>query len=216
MNISLEKMEVDSSAEKKNVKRMSVALALAILTASLVACSDGTHDSDRADTQNDNGGGREDTEDDNASDDAGVVVLTGHFIDSRVEGLAYATDTRTGYTDAEGSFLYLEGENIQFYIGDPFLTAQAWHLGSAQANQIMTPLDLTGEEFIEPSVVNMLRFLQTLDLDGNADDGITLPSVVDVLPDGSTTVDFNSSLSAFEKNPFVLDFIARARSVDSR
>ncbi len=215
MNISLEKMEVDSSAVTKNVKRMSVALALVIITTSLVACSDGTDSSGRTDTQNDNGNDNGNGGEGTEGDDAGVVVLTGHFIDSRVEGLAYATDTRNGYTDAEGSFLYLEGENIQFYIGDPFLTAQAWHLGSAQAHQIMSPLDLAGEEFIEPSVVNMLRFLQTLDLDGNADDGITLPSVVDVLPDGSASVDFNSSLSAFEQNPFVLDFIARARSVDS-
>jgi hypothetical protein len=95
---------------------------------------------------------------------------TGYFIDSPVEGLQYHTITWDSTTDSKGTFLYQDGEEITFSIGGVVL-------GRTQAKSIITPVDL--DNLVQPNfstrVINITRFLLSLDQDGNPGNGITIP-----------------------------------------
>lgn len=102
-------------------------------------------------------------------------VKTGIFVDSAVEGLFYRTPTRSGFTNVKGEFEYLAGETVSFYVGK-------LKLGSAEGVPVMTPITISSEKdatIYTKEVQNMAALLQTLDIDGNPDNGIKLvPEVV--------------------------------------
>ncbi|MDM8538348.1 ethylbenzene dehydrogenase-related protein [Desulfobacterales bacterium HSG17] len=130
-------------------------------------------------------------------------INTGRFVDSPVEGLRYGTATQSGITDAEGRFTYLDGETIDFSIGDLML-------GRGPAQEIMTPVHLVDGAIDEthPAVTNMARFMQSLDADGNLENGITIP------PQASTVllgrhIRFDYSVEDFENNHEVRSFFER-------
>ncbi|WOH36004.1 DM13 domain-containing protein [Thalassotalea fonticola] len=107
-----------------------------------------------------------------ASDDVNQVVepqeFSGQFIDYTVEGLRFKTTTREGLTNVNGEFVYLESETITFAIGDV-------NLPKIKAKSIITPLDVfASDDVYQVPVSNLLRLLQSLDNDGNADNGITI------------------------------------------
>jgi len=86
-------------------------------------------------------------------------ILSGVFIDAKVKGLHYKTATQNGYTNSEGKFKYVEGETIEFYLGDLLL-------GSAKAKKLMTPYTLSGDTNIQnPSfqTLNIAMLLQNFD-----------------------------------------------------
>jgi hypothetical protein len=113
------------------------------------------------------------------------AVFTGVFLDSAVEGLSYKTATNSGITNMLGEFSYQANEDVTFSIGDIVLPAVA-------AKSLLTPLDVMETDNINhPSVVNVLRLLQSLDEDGAADNGIKIPEVALGLAKG-LTVDFAS------------------------
>ncbi len=96
-------------------------------------------------------------------------IQRGVFIDSPVEGLEYRTETRHGYTDADGGFYYKPGETVLFSVG-------GLRFSEVEAQPTVTPLDIVGTENIEdPEVVNILRLLQSIDVDQNPANGITIP-----------------------------------------
>lgn len=96
------------------------------------------------------------------------IVKKGRFIDSPVAGLRYRTETRSGTTNANGEFTYLAGETVVFGLGDLEFPA-------VTAAQILTPLELAGVTDInDTGVVNMARLLQSLDMDCDPDNGITI------------------------------------------
>jgi hypothetical protein len=101
------------------------------------------------------------------------TALTGIFLDSPVGGLNYQTASMSGITDSAGTFMYHEGETITFLIGDIML-------GSAPGNFIMTPIDLVPGAVDEthPTVTNICRLLQSLDQDGNLENGIMITEVM--------------------------------------
>ena len=105
-------------------------------------------------------------------------VSIGVFIDSAVEGLYYETPSRSGYTNSTGEFEYLEGEKVSFYVGDI-------KLGSAIAKSVMTPITIASAKdasIYTNEVKYMAALLQTLDIDGNPDNGIKLiPDVVNAI-----------------------------------
>ena len=108
--------------------------------------------------------------------------LTGTFVDSAVSGLHYATDTQSGTTNEAGEYLFYPGESITFSVGSV-------QLPSAPATIEMTPLDLAGTDRLDSTVVvNILQFLQTLDDDQNADNGIELETAAAFI--NNLTVDF--------------------------
>ncbi len=117
-------------------------------------------------------------------------VKEGIFIDNLVQGLRYETATRAGVTDAAGIFRYKEGENILFYVGDILL-------GNAVAKPLITPLDLIyGADETNTGVINICRFLQTLDDDDSLNNGILVSQAVREGTVGMS-INFDSSLYGF-------------------
>ena len=136
------------------------------------------------------GGGGSSSSDNN---DAGSPAQTaqGVFIDSAVEGLEFASGQSSGVTDVNGTFTYEAGNSITFRVGDI-------EIGSATGGDTLTPLSLvTGAvDETDPQVVNIARFLQTLDDDGNADNGITITQLVRDQA-ASQSIEFDQSLNDF-------------------
>jgi predicted acyl esterase len=107
----------------------------------------------------------------------------GVFWDSPVQGLRFeTTEGNQGKTDKKGTFDYDPGESVTFYVGDILL-------GTAPARDMMTPCDLSPEfipgndlNVISTTIVsNMARFIQTLDEDGNVENGIKINIATDRL-----------------------------------
>lgn len=128
-------------------------------------------------------------------------VLQGVFVDSRVVGLQYQTETEIGITGPNGEFNYRSGETITFFIGDIVL-------GEAEAEPIMTPVDLVegATDQMDDEVTNIARLLQTLDDDGDPDNGILITQAVREVAVG-ITLDFNVTIDEFEDNPDVQDAV---------
>ncbi len=126
---------------------------------------------------------------------APAVVKEGVFVDSAVEGLTYATTSQTGLTDALGTFRYQEGEMVLFSVGDVVL-------GEAPGKGQLTPLDLVpaAADETDPTVSNICRFLQSLDLDGNPANGIHLSPEISNEVSGRN-IDFSLSIAGFETDP---------------
>ncbi|MCO4800139.1 MAG: DM13 domain-containing protein [Colwelliaceae bacterium] len=119
------------------------------------------------------GGGSGSSSTNNTSTTTPVVTpppatFTGVFVDSAVEGLQYQTATNEGMTNIDGEFIYQADEEITFSIGDIIFPAVV-------ANSVLTPLDiLKTTDINDPAVINMLRLLQSLDFDGDTDNGIQI------------------------------------------
>lgn len=96
------------------------------------------------------------------------VVLTGKLYDSSVSGVRYSTASQSGYTDAVGSFKYVEGEVVIFRIGD-------FVLGQAKGAPIIIPPALQDANGVSVDSALSLRLLQTLDSDNDPSNGITIP-----------------------------------------
>ena len=120
------------------------------------------------------GGGGSSSPDSNVQTSSGSNVQKGVFIDSAVEGITFKTATQSGTTESAGTFNYLPGEIVSFYIGDILI-------GSSQGQALLTPLDFvsgatdeTNPQVTDPYVTNILRFLQSLDSDNDPVNGITI------------------------------------------
>ncbi|MEE9912409.1 MAG: VOC family protein [Deltaproteobacteria bacterium] len=123
-------------------------------------------------------------------------VLTGTFVDGPVAGLGYTTPSLDGVTDATGAFRYRPGETVTFSAGEIVL-------GSAKGKAVMTPVDLVSgvASSANMTAVNISRFLQLVDVDGDHINGIEItPGIRDLLTwnaadgtnDGSIFEDENS------------------------
>lgn len=152
--------------------------------------------------------------------DAGVQ--TGYLVDSPIQGVGYATATRSGTTGADGSFTYLPGERVTFSIGTLVL-------GEGAAQALMTPFDLFPDaeapenqqalvrllrempdasqiriEDVTPAAsipggiqaINQLILLQALDSDSNPDNGITIAEGMAALLEGAD-IDFARAIGDF-------------------
>lgn len=111
-----------------------------------------------------------DTNDDGPGTDPVAETQTGVFRDSEVGGLKYETETKSGITDADGEFEYLEGETVTFYVGNIAI-------GSGPASEEMTPISIASTEnasIDSPEVKNIAAFLQTLDSDNDPSNGISI------------------------------------------
>lgn len=100
--------------------------------------------------------------------------LVGTFIDAPVSGLEFESSASNGVTDTNGNFTYRKGEKVKFKIGN-------LHLGAAEPkNGKVTPLDLIANASSagDTRVTRILRTLQSLDSDGDTDNGIQVSEVV--------------------------------------
>lgn len=117
--------------------------------------------------------------------------LTGTFVDSAVSGLDYqGSETAAGLTDQLGQFTYRQGETVTFNIGDLLL-------GSATGAERMTPLSITSDAVSaqDRRVSNKLILLQTLDADGDLNNGIQITDTI------REEVSLNADLIEFDQPP---------------
>ena len=113
-------------------------------------------------------------------------LSVGYFVDSAVKGLGYSTATQSGVTDESGKFSYLSGETVTFSLYGKDLISP---LGFSY----LTPFDLGNTDLNPNYSINLVRFLMALDEDGDASNGIQLPTVSAILD-----VEFNKSIADFE------------------
>ena len=114
------------------------------------------------------------------------TTYTGIFLDSVVDGLNYKTASQNGQTNGLGEFTFQEDEMITFSIG-------GIELPSTPAALYLTPLELYQTNDINKiEVVNLLRLLQSLDLDGDASNGIEITESTHQLA-ANLNIDFSAS-----------------------
>jgi hypothetical protein len=158
----------------------------------------------------DSGGG---DDDDAGDDEVSSQSQQGVFIDAPVAGISYETGGEIRITDEDGRFNYVPGVEVAFLIG-------GIQLGTAEGNNVITPIDLVAEanDADHPTVINILRFIQTLDDDGNPDNGITITAVVRDMA-GGRSVNFAQSVADFESDSNVisaLDELTAASAAGAR
>ena len=136
--------------------------------------------------------------------DATPETVSGVFIDSAVEGLRYVSGGLSGTTSASGAFQCQS--NIQFYVGDVLL-------GEASCDNVITPVDLVSgaSDPTHPAVSNIARFLQTLDDDGDPENGITITAAVAHLATGQA-IDFNSDFDTDTNIQSLVNTMTSARN----
>lgn len=159
-----------------------IIVALALILLLLAGCGGGSGDSN-----NDGGTPSSDT----SVPQPQTNVLQGVFVDSPVAGLSYETASQSGVTGADGSFFYESGEWVTFFLGGQ-------RLGDVRGQSMVTPLDLMGpySRITDNDVTNLSRLLQTLDQDGNPENGILLDGQV-VLIAEKYPFDFTLTPTAF-------------------
>ncbi len=117
---------------------------------------------------------------------AGPQTKKGVLLDSPVAGVQYQTATKSGTTNAAGEFDYVDGESVIFSIG-------GIQFPPVPAKGVVTPLDMAGTtDTNNQTAVNILRLLQTLDSNGNPDDGISISAGV-ISAAAGVSVDFTQS-----------------------
>lgn len=134
-------------------------------------------------------------------DGGDITSLTGQFLDSPVEGVSYVAGGLSGTTAADGSFCYGSGNSLFLSVGDV-------DLGDGIARSTFTPLTLVGTT--NPSnatVVNIASFLQTLDDDGNPNNGILISEAVRTAAIGKT-INFAQSTTDFANDGNVQTVVA--------
>jgi hypothetical protein len=92
---------------------------------------------------------------------------TGRLLDTAVGGVAYASPSGSGTTDEKGIFKYNHGDTVEFKLGSLIL-------GKSKGAAIVTPMELAGES--NARLHNLLILFQSLDADGNPENGITIPA----------------------------------------
>ncbi|RYF59426.1 MAG: hypothetical protein EOO27_09310 [Comamonadaceae bacterium] len=120
--------------------------------------------------------------------------LSGTFAGGPVAGLNYTgsvSGART--TDAEGRFQYASGETVSFSIG-------ALALGSAAGAESLSPLSLSegAASPADPQVSNRLVLLQSLDADGDLNNGIQITDTIrDTVSKQAAAINFKQPSAAF-------------------
>lgn len=119
---------------------------------------------------------------------------TGQFIDSAVEGLEYQSGSIRDLTSSDGSFRFEQGSSIRFFIGDIVL-------GEGTPSDVMSPLNIVAGSpgVTDDHVLNIARFLQTLDTDNDPTNGITISAFARQQAIGKT-IDFNVTAAEFAAN----------------
>lgn len=92
----------------------------------------------------------------------------GIFTDSAVAGISYQTSPggKSGKTSALGEYTFVDGDSVVFSIGGIALP-------EVSASGRVTPADMSSADNAD-QVTNILRLLQSMDDDGNPDNGINI------------------------------------------
>ena len=137
----------------------------------------------------------------------GDDILTGVFVDSPVEGLQWISGNMAGTTDVNGVFNYISGATVQFYVGDILI-------GEALGNSVIIPIDLVADaqDINHTTVINIVRFLMTLDDDNDAANGIKIVQAISDLALG-VSVDFTQSTADFTGSGHIQTLISTFTAV---
>ncbi|MBN1654720.1 MAG: carboxylesterase family protein [Deltaproteobacteria bacterium] len=137
-------------------------------------------------------------------DEDGSKSESGQFIGA-VSGLEFSTASISDTTDEDGGFTYRSNETITFSVG-------GLKLGSATGKSIITPLDIVPQatDAFDQRVNNILVFLQTLDKDGDLNNGIEITSDISkIVADYKDKIDFDQTTTAFASDAHVADLLLR-------
>jgi len=89
-----------------------------------------------------------------------------------IAGLRFETDSMSGVTDQDGNFDYVEGEDVRFYLGNTLI-------GEVKAKEVVSALDFLSAGDHPDKLQNLLRVLDTLDADDNAENGVEITDAAD-------------------------------------
>lgn len=131
------------------------------------------------------GGGSDGT---GSSNTTKIGVLT----DGPVAGASYVINGVTKKTNSAGEFEYRDGDQVEFLIGNI-------SIGTVPAGERVTPVELS-EDKDASYLVNLLIFLQSLDSDGDHEDGIQIPDNIS-FTGANNNINFNQSTE-----DFIIDF----------
>ncbi len=132
------------------------------------------------------------------------TVLTGVFVDSAVQGVSFETASQSGITNSNGEFNYLAGEQVTFSIGST-------QLPSVAAAAQVSPVDIAANGMNSSAMTtNIARLLQSLDQDGNPENGIVIPETASA---SAASIEFDVSLEDFANNTAVINLVANSGSV---
>lgn len=143
------------------------------------------------------------SDDDPSGPGSGSTTAQGVFLDSAVEGLDFVAGEMAGTTDTQGTFTYpRSASSIDFQLGDIVL-------GSGPPAAVMTPFSLSppAQGLSDPKAINIARLLQTLDDDGDPDNGVLLSPAVRSAAAGRS-VDFDQDTVAFGNDANVQSVVA--------
>ena len=90
-----------------------------------------------------------------------ALTAKAYYLDSAVEGITYQCGDQEGVTDSDGGFIFEKGEGCRFYVGDLLLKE-------------ISAEELTDDKKIIEENATVASFLQTLDSDGDANNGIQI------------------------------------------
>ena len=131
----------------------------------------------------------------------------GVFLDSAVQGLFYTTPTLNETTGPDGTFYYYPGERARFYVGYP----DGIFLGEALGETVVTPVNIVpgAVDATDQAVINIARLLQTLDADGDNNNGIQItPAINDVVVSEARDINFDQTAAAFGVDSEVTGLLA--------
>ena len=133
-----------------------------------------------------------DADGDTAEFNVNLGVTSGTFVDGVVEGAMYTTSSGlTGTTNASGAFSYREGDTVTFMVGDVVVGSATPEDLAAGKVFLQDLADVERTDLNDEYVENMAVFLQSLDADSNAYNGITITAAMHAAFEGST-LDLNS------------------------
>jgi len=120
-----------------------------------------------------------------------TITKTAYLKDNSIQGVTYTSGSQSGTTDANGAFEYEENSSVTFSIGG--VTLGVINSSNIQSDNIVYPSDILGiargniEQNLEnPTLVRILRFLQSLDSDNDPSNGITIDSATITALNGVT------------------------------
>ncbi|MGR5200980.1 hypothetical protein ACPV39_21945, partial [Photobacterium damselae] len=120
--------------------------------------------------------------------------FSGQFVDSPVEGLVYeCTNGNRGQTLSNGLFHLTSASQCTFYLSNIILGTSY----VTDSHPIITPYQIVKDT---TSVKNIAALLQSLDIDGDEKNGISLPKDLPTLSKELLIVNDNGSFSRLLKN----------------
>ncbi len=116
-------------------------------------------------------------------------ISTGYYVDSAIASVDYVCGTQSGTTDIDGKFTFEENKNCTFKVGNIILR-------EVSASTLKDNITILEDN------LDTARFLQTLDRDGNATNGIEVSNAVkkldlnEVPKDDSVLLDMKDEIKA--------------------